>query len=140
MNRLISLIVAVGFGAFVSGCASMSQPKVHAYPKQGQSETQQAKDKSACEAWAKEQAGFDPTMDTVKAAGMGALIGAAAGAATGAAVGAVVGRPGTGAAVGAATVGMGGAAVGGGIGYVKDKEKFEKAYAVCMTGRGYEVK
>ncbi len=140
MNRLISLIVVVSFGALVSGCASMSQPRVYAYPKKGQSEAQQAKDRAECESWAKQQTGFDPTVDAAKGAGMGALIGAAAGAATGAAVGAVVGSPGKGAAIGAATGGIGGATVGGGYGYLKNKEGFEKAYAACMTGRDYEVK
>ena len=140
MHRLISLIVVVSFGAFVSGCASMSQPSVYAYPKKGQSEAQQTKDRSECQSWAKQQTGFDPTTDTAKGVGLGALIGAAAGAATGAAVGAVVGSPGKGAAIGAATGGLGGAAVGGGLGYTKNKEGFEKAYGACMSARDYEVR
>ena len=136
MNRFISLIMVVSFGALVSGCASMSQPSVYAYPKKGQSEAQQTKDRTECESWAKQQTGFDPTMDTAKSAGMGALIGAAAGVA----IGAAVGSPGTGAAIGAATGGLGGAAVGGVLGYTKNKEGFEKAYGACMTARDYEVR
>jgi len=140
MRRLISLIVMLSFGVFVSGCASMSQPSVYAYPKKGQSEAQQTKDRTECESWAKQQTGFDPTMDTAKGAGIGALLGALGGAAAGAAIGAAAGSPGTGAAIGAATGGLGGAAVGGGLGYTKNKEGFEKAYAACMTAQGYEVR
>jgi len=54
----------------------------------------------------------------------------------GAATGAVVGSPGKGAALGA----IGGAAVGGGLGYTKNKDGFNRAYAACMTSREYEVK
>jgi hypothetical protein len=35
-----------------------------AYPKNGQTEAQQASDKSACRAWATAQSGFDPTQGT----------------------------------------------------------------------------
>lgn len=140
MNRLIALIVLAGFAALVSGCASASQPAVYAYPKKGQTAEQQSRDRTECEAWAKQQTGFDPAMDTAKGAGLGALIGAAAGAATGAAVGAATGSAGTGAAIGAAAGGIGGAAVGGGLGYTKNKEGFNKAYSACMSSRGYEVK
>ena len=132
MNRLIVWLVLIGFGITVSGCATMAEPTVYAYPKKGQTAELQSRDRAECEAWAKQQTGFDPAMDTAKGAGLGALIGAAAGAATGA----VVGSPGKGAAIGA----VGGAAVGGGLGYTKNKDGFNRAYAACMTSRGYEVR
>lgn len=140
MKRVIAAVVVIGFGLAVSGCASMSQPSVYAYPKKGQSAEQASRDKAECEAWAKQQTGFDPAADTAKGAGIGALLGAAAGAATGAAVGAVTGSPARGAAIGAATGGIGGAVVGGGLGYTKNKDGFDRAYGACMSSRGYEVR
>lgn len=132
--------VLIVFALVASGCATAAQPSVYAYPAKQQSAEQQSRDRAECEAWAKQQTGFDPTASTAKGAGLGALIGAVGGAATGAAVGAAVGSPGTGAAIGAATGGIGGAAVGGGLGYTKNKEGFDKAYAACMQTRGYTVR
>jgi phage tail tape-measure protein len=140
MNRLVALVVLLSFVALVSGCASMSQPTVYAYPAKGQSAEQASRDRAECEAWAKQQTGFDPAADTAKGAGIGALIGAAAGAATGAAVGAATGSPGKGAAIGAAAGGIGGAVLGGGYKYSKSKEGFNQAYSACMTARGYQVR
>lgn len=140
MRRLVVWMLLIAFGMVVSGCATMSEPTVYAYPKKGQTAEQQSKDRTECEAWAKQQTGFDPAVDTAKGAGLGALIGAVGGAATGAAVGAAVGSPGKGAAVGAAAGGLGGAAVGGGLGYTKSKEGFNKAYGACMSAREYEVR
>lgn len=140
MRRVVAWMLLIGFGMVVSGCAEMARPTVYAYPKKGQSVEQHSRDKSECEAWAKQETGFDPATETAKGAGIGALIGAAAGAATGAAVGAVTGSPGKGAAIGAATGGIGGAVVGGGYKYAKSKEGFNQAYAACMSARGYEVR
>lgn len=127
-----ALILAVG-------CGTIS-PSVYSYPAKGQTAEQVLRDQNECQAWAKQQTGFDPLTDTAKGAGIGALIGAAAGAATGAAVGAVTGDPGKGAAIGAAVGGIGGGVVGGGSGYAKSKDGYDRAYAACMTGRGYTVK
>jgi hypothetical protein len=41
--------------------AAALSPNLIAYPKNGQTETQQATDKSACRTWAAAQSGFDPT-------------------------------------------------------------------------------
>jgi hypothetical protein len=41
--------------------AAMQSPTLMAYPKNGQSDTQQATDKSECQSWASAQSGFDPT-------------------------------------------------------------------------------
>lgn len=140
MKRVIAVMVVIGFGLAVSGCASMSQPSVYAYPKKGQSAEQASRDQAECQAWAKQQTGFDPAADTAKGAGIGAVIGALGGAAAGAAIGAAVGAPGKGAAIGAAAGGIGGAATGGGVGYTKSKDGFDRAYAACMSSRGYEVR
>jgi phage tail tape-measure protein len=140
MRRLVAWVLLIGFGVAGSGCATASQPTVYAYPTKGQTAEQQSRDRTECEAWAKQQTGFDPAKDTAKGAGVGALVGAAGGAAAGAAIGAAAGSPGKGALIGAAAGGLGGAAVGGGLGYTKNKEGFDKAYAACMSARGYEVR
>jgi outer membrane lipoprotein SlyB len=139
MRRVIGGLVLIVFGLWAAGCAG-TQPSVYAYPAKGQTAEQQSRDMNECQAWAKQQTGFDPTTDTAKGAGLGALIGAAGGAAAGAAIGAATGSPGTGAAIGAAAGGIGGAGVGGTLGYTKNKEGYDKAYAACMQTRGYTVK
>jgi len=131
MRKVVTWVVLLMFGAIVSGCASLEKPNVAAYPSKGQSAEQQARDINECEAWAKQQSGYDPAKDT----GVGAVIGGLVGAAGGAAIGAAVGAPGKGAAIGAVT----GAAGGSAIGFTKSKEGYEKAYAACMGARGYNV-
>lgn len=137
------------------------------YAAKGQSQAQQVQDEGACYQWAKEQTGIDPTKVSVNADSAGkaakaqsdsatsgaAVSGAARGAAGGAVVGAIVGDAGTGAAVGA---------VAGGARGRKSKkqadaqaeqqgqqqataqasatmDKFSKAMATCLQGRGYTV-
>ncbi|MBI4609985.1 MAG: hypothetical protein HY726_13370 [Candidatus Rokubacteria bacterium] len=139
MRRVVVWMVVIGFGMAVTGCATV-QPSVYAYPKKGQTAEQVSRDQTECQGWAKQQTGFDPASDTAKGAGLGAVLGALGGAATGAAIGAATGSPGKGAAIGAAAGGIGGAAVGGGVGYTKSKEGYDRAYAACMTARGYEVR
>jgi hypothetical protein len=41
--------------------AAALSPNLIAYPKNGQTEAQQATDKSACRSWAATQSGFDPS-------------------------------------------------------------------------------
>lgn len=140
MRRLVVWVVVIGFAMAVTGCATAPQPSVYAYPKKGQSAEQAARDQNECQAWAKQQTGFDPVTDTAKGAAVGGVIGALGGAAAGAAIGAATGSPGKGAAIGAAAGGLGGAGVGGGYAYTKSREGYDKAYAACMSARGYEVK
>jgi hypothetical protein len=129
--------------AVLGGCATAgappSQRDVAVYPAKGQTADQQARDMHECTAWAQQQSNFDPGTDTAKGAGMGLALGALGGAALGAAAGAIAGSPGTGAAVGAVVGGGTGAAIGGTKGYGSGKEGYDKAYAACMTGRGYSV-
>lgn len=100
----------------VSGCAE-SAP---AYPASAQ-----GGDRAECEAWAKQQTGYDP------AAAIGGVVGAVGGAATG--------STGRGASLGA-TVGGVGKAVGREVSkHAKSKEGFDRALASCMAARGYPV-
>ena len=63
----------IGFAAMLSGCASAERPNVYAYPQKGQTAEQQSRDQAECQAWAKQQSGFDPAMDTAKGAGVGGV-------------------------------------------------------------------
>lgn len=139
MKRVSVWMVLIAFGVSAAGCAT-TQPGVYAYPQQGQTVDQFGRDQNECQVWAKQQSGFDPGTETAKGAGLGAVVGALGGAAAGAAIGAVTGSAGRGAAVGAITGGIGGAAVGGGVAYSKNKDGYDRAYAACMTGRGYVVR
>jgi len=140
VTRGVSVILVA---TMVAGCATAGPPparSVAVYPAKGQTAEQQARDASECDAWARQQTGYDPTAETAKGAGLGALLGAAAGAATGAAVGAATGTgAGRGAAAGAAIGGIGGGVGGGAYQYTKSREGWEKAYAACMQARGYSV-
>ena len=137
-----ALFTLIGFAAAVSGCASgpAAQPSASVYPQKGQTADTQARDTADCQAWAKQQTGFDPLTDSAKGAGVGALVGAVGGAAAGAAIGAATGHAGTGAAIGAAAGGIGGAGVGGTYNYTKSKDGYDRAFSACMSGRGYTVR
>ena len=131
---------------------------VAAYPSKGQSSQQQSKDEGECFGWAKKQTGIDPkavasapTQEPGPAVGGGERVrGAGRGALGGAAVGAIAGDAGKGAAIGA----VAGTMVGGHRAR-KNKaareqqaeqakagtlQQFNKAFGVCMEGRGYIVK
>ena len=140
-HRIVSGMTAIVFAVALSGCASApATPNVYAYPAQGQTPQQQAKDTSECQAWAGQQTGWDPATGTAKGAGVGLAIGALTGAALGAATGAAVGSAGTGAAIGAAAGGIGGAAYGGTSQYGKGQAGYDQAFGACMSGRGYTTK
>ena len=128
------------------------------YPAKGQSAEQQDKDESQCYAWAKDKTGIDPvavanapTQDSGPAVGGGERArGAARGALGGVAIGAIAGDAGKGAAIGA----VAGTMVGGHRARKNKAAKeqqaeqakagtlqhFNKAFGVCMEGRGYVVK
>jgi len=137
--------------------ASQVSAEVFAYPKRGQSQQQFEQDQFACHQWAKGQTGFDPTKPQQSAAAPppqqgGAVRGAAGGAALGAVGGAIGGNAGKGAAIGAG--------VGATAGLLKQGRRnqqaaqaqqqaqaqaqagysnYDRAYAGCMAGRGYQV-
>ncbi len=134
------------------------------YPGRGQSSAQQRTDKNQCYAWARGQTGFDPAQPAAgtpsppqQAPRSNALRGAAGGAAVGAIGGAIGGNAGKGAAIGAGV----GAVVGGvrrreqqrqqaqaqqqwqqneQARYAEGRNRFDRAFAACLEGRGYTVK
>jgi YMGG-like Gly-zipper len=146
-------------GALV-GCliAGSVWAEVIAYPKKGQSQQQFEQDQFQCHQWAKGQTGVDPTKPQQSAAPPppqqgGAVKGAARGAAVGAIGGAIGGDAGKGAAIGAGVGAAGGA--------MKQRSQnqqaaqaqqqaqaqsqaalgqYDKAYGVCLEGRGYSVR
>jgi hypothetical protein len=127
--------------------ASQVSAEVFAYPKKGQSQQQFEQDQFACHQWAKGQTGVDPTQSSAAAQPQsgGAVRGAARGAAVGAIGGAIGGDAGKGAAIGAG--------VGGTVGLARQagrnqqaaqqdqaaRTNYDRAYAGCMAGRGYQV-
>lgn len=131
------------------------------YPAKGQDQAKQKNDEYECYKWANEQTGIDilnlPKVEAapVDTAPKGeAVKGAAKGAAVGAAVGAVTGDAGDGAAVGAIAGGVSGrrqakkqkqaqaqqATAGASSAEQEMKDKFAKAFSVCMEGKGYTIK
>jgi hypothetical protein len=128
----------------------------YVYPAKGQSAQQQQTDEAQCSSWAQEQTGFNPSQPApqVQASGGGGEVvrGGAGGAALGAIGGAIAGHAGEGAAIGAAI----GAARGlfQRFGQAREQQQaqaqvnaqhqqgqqdYNRAYAACLTGRGYTV-
>lgn len=111
MKRVGAWLVLLIFGITVTGCATAQQ-----------------------------QSGFDPGTEVAKGAGVGAVLGALGGAAAGAAIGAATGNAGRGAAIGAATGGIGGGVVGASGASAWNRDGYDRAYAACMSRRGYGVR
>ena len=155
---LIVLLAVITLRGDASAESISSSLGVVAYPAKGQPAKQQSKDEGECFAWAKQQTGIDPmavasqpTKQEGPAVGGGERVrGAGRGAAGGALIGAAAGDAGKGAAIGA----VAGTMVGGHRAR-KNKEakeqqaeqakagtlqQFNKAFGVCMEGRGYIVK
>jgi hypothetical protein len=159
---VFGLLVVLCAIALMMGDASAqslsSSLGVVAYPSKGQSAQQQNKDEGECYAWAKQQTGIDPvatasqpTKQEGPAVGGGQrLRGAARGAAGGAAIGAIAGDAGKGAGIGAAAGTMAGGRRARQDKAAKEQQaeqskaatlqQFNKAFGVCMDGRGYSVK
>jgi hypothetical protein len=137
--------LTIGAALLTLALAASAQKPV-AYPAKGQSASQQSKDDSQCQSWAKTNTGVDPAVVAAKG-------GVVKGAAAGAAVGAIGGND-----VGNAAVK--GAVIGGvaqrsrkrGQAETMDAQNqqsqasqqqamgtFWKAYGACMSGRGYSL-
>jgi len=134
--------------------------KLYIYPAKGQSKQQQKKDEYECYMWAIEQSGIDPlNLPKVEAPVQsgptgGAVKGAAKGAAAGAAIGAIAGDAGKGAAIGATAGALKGRQAGKQAqGQANQqaqaqatateqemKDSFNKAFSVCIEGKGYTIK
>jgi hypothetical protein len=165
MMRHKKKILLVLFTASLFFAGSALGSDLFIYPTKGQSKQQQDKDKYECYGWAKQQTGFDPTAEPKATApppsqesprgGVGR--GAARGALVGVTAGAIAGDAGKGAAIGAAS----GALVGGmrrrdqvrneqqaqaqwaneqAANYNRNRDNYNRAFGVCMEGRGYQVK
>ena len=134
---------------------------IYVFPANDQDTATQDADEMACYKWAINQTGYDPLNPTVvqaaevdTSADGTAVKGAAVGAAGGAAVGAIAGDAGKGAAIGATVGGVRGirAKKGGDAQQQQANEQaaaatsaalandYNKAFAVCMEGKGYTVK
>ena len=131
--------------------------ELYVFPSKGQSDQQMEKDKYSCYGWAKNQTGFDPmNPPRVSVSGQSqpsAVGGAARGAAGGAIIGAIAGNAGKGAAIGAAAGGIGRgmmnrsdrnqqeqAAQQQSAQIAQMKNDYDRAYAVCLEGKGYTVR
>lgn len=157
-SLLIVLLWVIAARENASAESLSSSLGVVAYPAKGQSDKEQSKDEGECFAWAKQQTGIDPktvasqpTKQEGPAVGGGERVrGAGRGAVGGLAIGAIAGDAGKGAAIGA----VAGTMVGGHRARknkaAKEQEAeqakagtlqhFNKAFGVCMEGRGYSVK
>ena len=156
----MKVFIMFGMSAFLSFTVmtATTQAQSFVYPKNGQSPQQQEQDEFACYKWAKGQTGMDPTQPTQAASAPppkrrgGLFSGAMGGAALGAIGGAIAGNAGKGAAIGAAVGGVGGAArrrqseeeyrrhqQQAAAQQNQAKATFNRAYSVCLEGRGYKV-
>lgn len=153
-------LLTIGLIAFLNLAVitTLSQAQSFVYPMNNQTPQQQEQDEFACYKWAKGQTGMDPTQPTQASAAPppqrrgGLLGGAMGGAALGAIGGAIAGNAGKGAAIGAAVGGVGGAArrhsseeeyreyeQQASAQQNQAKQTFNRAYSVCLEGRGYKV-
>lgn len=136
---------------------TVAHAEVFVYPKQGQSQEQFQRDQFECHNWAQAQTGVNPLQPAQVAAPApaqgGAFRGAARGAALGAIGGAIGGDAGKGAAIGAgvgATAGLmrqaqynaaaAQAAQQAQAQQQANLQRYERAYAACIGGRGYQVR
>jgi hypothetical protein len=158
MKSIATLAVA-GAVALLSAPPASATTEILMYPKKGQSQAQQDKDRYECHSWAKGQTGYDPTAPPPMAAAPapapqgGAVRGGARGAAVGAIGGAIGGDAGKGAAIGAG-VGAAGGAMKRGAGERQQgqaqaaqsaanqqgMDSYKRAMSVCLEGRNYAVK
>jgi hypothetical protein len=151
-----SLCMASVVAVLTVAAGTHASAEMFVYPEKGQSKDQQEFDQFTCQKWAKEQTGIDPQLTAAPPPPPPQSGQAVHGAARGAAVGAIGGAIGGDAAKGAAI----GAAVGGGAGVMRRRraemdykesvtrtsqeqqerqKEFNRAYGVCLTGKGYKV-
>jgi YMGG-like Gly-zipper len=150
---MAAMIAALGLFGFAAG----AEAEIFVYPKPGQSQEAFEKDQFECHNWAKQETGFDPAKPQTVAAAPprrgGAVRGAAGGAAVGAIGGAIGGDAGKGAAIGAGVGAAAGAMRQGSQNrqaaeaarqaeseQQASSDRYERAYAACLGGRGYTVK
>lgn len=165
MNKILRRIILLSI--FLSGVTGLKAQSIssslglYVFPAKNQDAATQEADEMACFKWAKEQSGYDPMNPTVyqgaqvdRSADGSAVGGAALGAAGGAAIGAIAGDAGKGAAIGAVVGGVRGrrSKVVGDQRQQQANDQaaaqktkaaandYNKAFSVCMEGKGYTVK
>ena len=143
--------------ALLLSVSSTAFAELYVFPAKGQSNDQMEKDKYSCYGWAKNQTGFDPMnppkVVTSSSSQPSALGGAARGAAGGAIIGAIAGDAGKGAAIGAATGGIGRGLMNRSSRNQQQqdvnnqsaqishmKSEYDRAYSVCLEGKGYSTR
>lgn len=156
LKHSATLFLSLASALFVLHTVS-AEPFV--YPAEGQSAEQQGQDKYQCYLWAKDQTGVDPAKPVSAAAPAssprrgGALRGAVIGAGVGAIGGAIGDDTSKGAKIGAgvgATVGVlrqrrGNRAAQASAQQAQVNQQarlgeYDRAFSVCMEGRGYTVR
>ena len=167
LNKMTKYSKLLVLGLFLLSLGGLNAQSIssslglYVFPANNQSAATQEADETACFKWAKQQSGYDPMNPTVyqgaevdQSADGSAVKGAAVGAAGGAAIGAIAGDAGTGAAIGAVVGGVRGrrskkmneqaqqqandqGATAATQAAAKD---YNKAFTVCMEGKGYTVK
>src|SRR5262249_43163579 len=133
-----SITIIAGLSAALSYAA---EPMV--YPAKGQSTDQQNHDQTYCKGWAQQQVQQSNTGNQATSTEGGVVKDRARRAVPGAAIGAAGGSAGKGAAAGAAAGGVGGGAKRRNA-QEKQQEQvadaYNRAFSVCMEGKGYTVK
>jgi hypothetical protein len=121
--------------------------KLYVFPAKGQSKQQQKKDEFDCYMWAIEQSGIDPlnlpkvTAPVQSGPTGGAVKGSAKGAAAGAAIGATAGAmKGRQAGKQAQAQSNQQAQANAAASEQEMKDNFNKAFSVCIEGKGYTIK
>lgn len=136
---------ASALAAVLAASPAIAQ-ELFVYPAQGQSDEQMQKDRAECSDWARQQSGGSPTASAPQQQSTVGR-GLARGAVGGLIIGNVAGGSGSkGAAAGAL---MGG--IGSGVrdsrnnqaqqqAAAQSRNSFNRAYSLCLEGRGYSVK
>jgi len=162
MKKIRNTILFVGLALLWTASMTLVYAgELVVYPAKGQSASKMEKDKGDCYIWAKNNTGVDPVSlaqkSTEQAPPSGPqgerVRGAARGAVGGAAIGAIAGDAGKGAAIGATAGVMAGGAQQRGKAAAQQSaqqqqqaqmkqelDKYNRAYAACLEGKGYTVK
>jgi len=166
-KSIFQIFATLFFSFFVTATIAQTSDGIakslglYVFPPEGKDAVAQEADEMACFKWAKEQTGYDPLNPTqVQAAQVdqspdgSAVRGAARGAAAGALIGAIAGDTGQGAAIGAVAGGLRGRRAKRAQGQQQQQQAnqsaaaaeqqyaadYNKAFSVCMEGKGYTVK
>jgi hypothetical protein len=162
MNCRVSLLVASAAILAIATAEAQEVDGQFVYPDKNQDQQQQDLDTAACERWAKEQTGFDPSQtptasspppsDNSSSVGGGAVRGALGGAALGAIIDGKDGA-GKGALAGGLLGGMRSSSKNRQSAqqqqqweqqqmaqYNNNRSKWNRAFSACMEGRGYTVR